>query len=238
MKLSRLAGSLGRWAKRLLLLVVVAAVLYESWIFAWVLWWRQANPETTRFMEIRLAELRVKEPRAQLRQHWTDYDAISRHLKRAVVSAEDDLFVQHHGFDWKGMQKALERNEQRGKIAAGGSTITQQLAKNLWLTPDKTLWRKAPEAIIPVMIEATWSKRRILEVYLNVIEWGNGIYGAEAASRRYFKTSAANLGRDQAARLAAMVPNPRWYENHRSSRAYQKRVAAIQRYMGYARVPR
>ena len=237
MKLSRLAGSLGRWAKRLLLLVVVAAVLYESWIFAWVLWWRQANPETTRFMEIRLAELRVKEPRAQLRQHWTDYDAISRHLKRAVVSAEDDLFVQHHGFDWKGMQKALERNEQRGKIAAGGSTITQQLAKNLWLTPDKTLWRKAQEAIITVMIESTWSKRRILEVYLNVIEWGTGVFGAEAAARHHFGISAAQLSPEQAARLAAMVPSPRYYDRHRDSAGLAAQTETLLTRMSSAQIP-
>lgn len=237
MKLSRLAGSLGCWAKRLLLLVVVAAVLYESWIFAWVLWWRQANPETTRFMEIRLAELRVKEPRAQLRQHWTDYDAISRHLKRAVVSAEDDLFVQHHGFDWKGMQKALERNEQRGKIAAGGSTITQQLAKNLWLTPDKTLWRKAQEAIITVMIESTWSKRRILEVYLNVIEWGTGVFGAEAAARHHFGISAAQLSPEQAARLAAMVPSPRYYDRHRDSAGLAAQTETLLTRMSSAQIP-
>ena len=227
-----------RWCKRLLLAPFVLLLLYQMWLFGWIGWWRWNNPELTRFMEIRLHELQQKDPAARLKQQWLAYPAISNHLKRAIVVSEDDLFVAHDGFDWNGIQKAMERNRQRGKIVAGGSTITQQLAKNLLLSPDKTPWRKAQEAVITVMIEATWSKRRILEVYLNVIEWGNGIYGAEAASRRYFKTSAANLGRDQAARLAAMVPNPRWYENHRSSRAYQKRVAAIQRYMGYARVPR
>ncbi len=138
----------------------------------------------------------------------------------------------------EGIQIAVEKNLKKGRLVAGGSTISQQLAKNLFLSGERSFIRKGQEAVITLMIEATWSKRRILEVYLNVIEWGNGIYGAEAAAHRYYKTSAANLGRDQAAHLAAMVTNPRWYENHRGSRAYQRRVAVISRYMGSAQVPR
>ncbi|SDG77717.1 monofunctional biosynthetic peptidoglycan transglycosylase [Propionivibrio dicarboxylicus] len=217
MKAARFFASLGRWTKRLLWLVVIAAVLYEAWIFAWVLWWRDHNPDITRFMEIRLAELQQKTPGARLSKHWVEYGAITPALKRALIVAEDDSFVHHQGFDWRGMQKALERNEQRGKIAAGGSTITQQLAKNLFLTPDKTHWRKAQEAVITAMIEATWSKRRILEVYLNVIEWGNGVFGAEAAALHHFGIAAAQLSPEQAARLAAMVPSPRYYDRHRDS---------------------
>jgi monofunctional biosynthetic peptidoglycan transglycosylase len=159
-------------------------------------------------------------------------------MKRAIVAAEDSKFLDHEGFDVEGIQAAVEKNLKKGRLVAGGSTISQQLAKNLFLSGERSFIRKGQEAIITVMIEATWSKRRILEVYLNVIEWGNGIYGVEAAARRYYKTSAANLSRDQAARMAAMVPNPRWYENHRSSRAYQRRVAVIERYMGSAQVPR
>ena len=237
MKVRHVLAALGRWLKRLVLLLVLAGVFYEGWIFSQVLWWRQTAPETTRFMEIRLAELREKDPRARLRQHWLDYNAISPHLKRAVIVAEDDLFVQHQGFDWKGMQKAIERNEQRGKIAAGGSTITQQLAKNLFLTPDKTLWRKGQEALITVMIESTWSKRRILEVYLNVIEWGTGVFGAEAAARHHFGVSAGQLSAEQAARLAAMVPSPRYYDRHRESAGLATQTEVLLTRMPSAQIP-
>ena len=231
------AALTARWLKRLLLGVVTIAILYEGWLFGWILWWRQVDPETTRFMEIRLEELRARNPKAQLQHQWVEYGAISAHLKRAVIVAEDDLFVNHHGFDWKGIQKAMERNEQRGKIVAGGSTITQQLAKNLLLTPDKTPWRKAQEAAIAIMIEATWSKRRIFEVYLNVIEWGNGVFGAEAAARHYYNTGAAQLGPEQAARLAGMVPNPRYYDRNRSAPGLGRKTAIILGRMPSADVP-
>jgi monofunctional biosynthetic peptidoglycan transglycosylase len=221
---------------------VAAAValifLYQLWIFAHVLWWIDHNPRSTAFMAAGLERQQNRKPDAELRHEWVPYDRISIHLKRAIVAAEDAKFLSHEGFDVEGIEAAVKKNLKKGRLVAGGSTISQQLAKNLFLSGERSFIRKAQEAIITLMIETTWSKRRILEVYLNVIEWGNGIYGAEAAARRYYKTSAATLGRDQAARLAAMVPNPRWYENHRSSRAYQRRVAVISRYMGYARVPR
>lgn len=226
-----------RWLKRLMLGVVTVAVLYEGWLFGWILWWQQIDPDTTRFMEIRLEELRARDPKARLKHQWVEYGAISVHLKRAVIVAEDDLFVNHHGFDWKGVQKAMERNEQRGKIVAGGSTITQQLAKNLLLTPDKTPWRKAQEAAIAIMIEATWSKRRIFEVYLNVIEWGNGIFGAEAAARHHFGVSAAQLSPAQAARLASMVPSPRYYDRHPDSASLAMRSETLLGRMPSAQVP-
>jgi monofunctional biosynthetic peptidoglycan transglycosylase len=185
-----------------------------------------------------LARQQDKNPDAELRHKWVPYDRISIHLKRSLIAAEDARFLDHEGFDVEGIEAAVKKNVKKGKLVAGGSTISQQLAKNLFLSGERSFIRKGQEAVITLMIETTWSKRRILEVYLNVIEWGNGIYGAEAAARRYHKKSAANLSRDQAARMAAMVPNPRWYENHRSSRAYMRRVAAIKRNMGYARVPR
>jgi monofunctional biosynthetic peptidoglycan transglycosylase len=135
-------------------------------------------------------------------------------------------------------KKSLKKNLKKGRIAAGGSTISQQLAKNLFLSASRNPLRKVQEAVITVMIESLWSKRRILEVYLNVIEWGNGIYGAEAASRRYFKTSAAGVGRDQAALLAAMIPNPRYYETHRAARGLLKRKGIIAARMYQVTVPR
>jgi monofunctional biosynthetic peptidoglycan transglycosylase len=227
-----------KWLGEGLAAAFVLFLLYQLWLFAHVLWWIDHNPATTAFMDAGLARQQDKNPDAELRHKWVPYDRISINMKRAIVAAEDGKFLDHEGFDVEGIQAAVEKNLKKGRLVAGGSTISQQLAKNLFLSGKRSFIRKGQEAIITVMIEATWSKHRILEVYLNVIEWGNGIYGVEAAARRYYKTSAANLSRDQAARMAAMVPNPRWYENHRSSRAYQRRVAVIERYMGSAQVPR
>ena len=227
-----------RWLGKGIAAAVTLVLLYQVWLFAHVLWWIDHNPATTSFMEAGLARQQEKNPDAELRHKWVPYDRISINMKQAIVAAEDAKFLNHEGFDVEGIQAAVEKNLKKGRLVAGGSTISQQLAKNLFLSGERSFIRKGQEAIITLMIEATWSKHRILEVYLNVIEWGNGVYGVEAAARRYYKTSAANLSRDQAARLAAMVPNPRWYENHRSSRAYQRRVAVISRYMGSAQVPR
>jgi monofunctional biosynthetic peptidoglycan transglycosylase len=189
-------------------------LLWQGWYLGWVLWWKWVNPQTTSFQSQRLDEARQKNPKAELKRQWVPYEKISTHLKRAVVAAEDDKFVDHEGFDWEGIQKALEKNQKKGKVVAGGSTISQQLAKNLLLSPTKSLLRKGEEAIITVWIELLWDKRRILEVYLNVVEWGDGVFGAEAAARRYFNVSAAQLGAEQAARLAVMLPAPRRYERN------------------------
>ena len=226
-----------RWGKRLLLLPFLLLALYQLYLLGWVLWWGQVNPDVTRFMSIRLDELRQKDPAIRLQKQWVDEAAISNHLKRAIIASEDALFVEHDGFDWNGIRIALEKNRQRGKIVAGGSTITQQLAKNLLLSPEKTPWRKAQEAVITVMIESCWSKRRILTVYLNVIEWGNGVFGAEAAARHYFGVSAARLSPEQAARLAVMVPSPRFYDRNRYAPALTTRSEIILGRMPSARIP-
>ena len=231
------AKRLWRGGKRLLLGLVVLLLAYQLWLFGWVLWWNQANPATTRFMDIRLGELQARAPGAQLQQRWVGYEKISNQLKRALIVAEDDLFVHHEGFDWDGMQKAIEKNSRRGKFVAGGSTISQQLAKNLFLTPSKTPWRKAQEAIITLMIEALWSKQRIFEVYLNVIEWGNGVFGAEAAARHYYGIGAAQLSAEQAARLAAMVPSPRFYDRQRNAPGLTAKAQVILGRMPAAQIP-
>jgi monofunctional glycosyltransferase len=153
------------------------------------------------------------------------------------VAAEDDKFVDHEGFDWEGMQKALEKNQKKGKVVAGGSTISQQLAKNLFLSAAKTPWRKVQEAVITVMIETLWDKQRILEVYLNVVEWGEGIFGAEAAAKRYFSATAATLGAEQAARLAVMLPAPRKFEKNPFSPFMNGRTQAILGRMQYSELP-
>ncbi len=226
-----------RWLKRIVLGLLLLLLLYQLWFFGWVLWWKWVDPDTTRFMEIRMTELQAKTPKVRLQKLWVDYNRISPHLKRALIVSEDDLFVHHEGFDWEGIQKAMEKNRQRGKIVAGGSTISQQLAKNLLLTPEKTPWRKAQEAVITLMIESTWSKRRIFEVYLNVIEWGNGVFGAEAAARHYFGVSAAQLSAEQAATLAGMVPSPRFYDRNRSAPGLAKKADVILQRMPSAQIP-
>ncbi|WP_150428169.1 monofunctional biosynthetic peptidoglycan transglycosylase [Dechloromonas sp. CZR5] len=229
--------TLGRWLKWGLLGLVGIFLLWQLWLLGWVLLWGWVNPGETKFMEIRLAELRVKNPQAQLKQQWVPYERISIHLKRAIIAAEDAKFVDHEGFDWEGMQKALEKNQKKGRFVAGGSTISQQLAKNLFLTPNKSYFRKAEEAIITLMLENLWSKRRIFEVYLNVIEWGNGVFGAEAAARYYYNVAAAQLGPEQAARLAGMVPNPRYYDRNRAAPGLGRKTAIILGRMASADVP-
>ena len=188
-------------------------------------------------MEDRLQIIQETKPNAELKYKWVNYAQISNNLKRAVIASEDAKFNDHDGFDWEGIEKAYEKNLKKGKIVAGGSTISQQLAKNLFLSSRRTPWRKGEEAIITVMLEKMLTKQRILEIYLNVIEWGNGIFGAEAAARHYFKTSAAGLSSPQAAKLAAMVPNPRFYDDHRNTRYLNRRVSRIQAGMRVVELP-
>ena len=230
--MKRLSG----WLLQGLAIAALAALTLQLLIFAQVLWWSRYDPSSTSFMSIRLEELEEKNPDASLRHQWVPYERISIHLKRAVVAAEDDRFLDHEGFDWEGIQKAIEKNQKKGHAVAVGSTISQQLAKNLFLSPSRSYLRKAQEAIITLMIEKTWSKRRILEVYLNVVEWGNGIFGAEAAARRYYGISAASLGPAQAARMAVMLPNPRRYEKQFGPRL-AAHAASVQRRMIYSEVP-
>lgn len=226
-----------RWLSRGILFLFAAVLLYQGWIFAHIWWWADHNPSSTAFMDERLAELRATRPEARLQQQWLPYARISGQLKRALVAAEDAKFLDHEGFDWEGIQKAYEKNLKKGKIVAGGSTISQQLAKNLFLSGSRNPLRKAEEALITVMLENTLSKRRILEIYLNVIEWGNGVFGAEAAARHYYGASAANLSAEQAARLASMVPNPRYYDLHRNARGLEKKTPIILARMNQAQVP-
>ena len=226
-----------RWLWRGVAVIALAVLLYQLWLFLHVWWWVDHNPATSAFMETRLEVLQDKNPDAELRHQWVPYNRISPNLKRALIAAEDSKFLAHEGFDWEGIQKAYEKNIKKGKIVAGGSTISQQLAKNLFLSGSRTPWRKLEEAAITVMLEQMMSKRRILEIYMNVIEWGEGVFGAEAAARHYFRTSAANLSAAQAARLAAMVPNPRYYDKHREARGLQRRAAIILARMNQVAAP-
>ena len=226
-----------RWAARLVLLLVAAVVIYQFWIFGNVVWWIWFNPSTSAFMEERLVVLQQKNPDAVLRHQWVPYERISINLKRALIAAEDAKFLDHDGFDWEAIQKAYEKNLKKGKVVAGGSTISQQLAKNLFLSGRRTPWRKAEEAMITLMMENVMSKRRIFEIYLNIIEWGNGVFGAQAAARYYYGVSAANLGPEQAARLAAMVPKPRFYDKVRETPLLDRRTGIILDRMSQVSVP-
>ena len=217
--------------------LLVLVVAYQLWLLAHVWWWVDHNPESSAFMEQRLELLQAKNPEAELRHRWVAYNQISPNLKRALIASEDAKFLDHEGFDWEGIQTAWEKNIKKGKVVAGGSTISQQLAKNLFLSGKRTPWRKAEEAIITVMMEQMMSKRRIFEIYLNVIEWGNGVFGAEAAARHYYRKSAKNLGPAEAAKLAAMVPNPRYYDKHFQDRRLLRKARIIQRRMRYAGYP-
>jgi monofunctional biosynthetic peptidoglycan transglycosylase len=200
-----------------MLVLFALLVLYQLWLFAHICWWVKFNPATSAFMEDRLEVMQDKNPKAVLQNKWVPYSKISSNLKRALIVAEDAKFVDHEGFDWEGIALAYEKNKKKGRIVAGGSTISQQLAKNLFLSTKRTPWRKAEEVVITLMLEAVMDKRRIFEIYLNVIEWGNGVFGAEAAAQHYFGVSAAQLSPEQAAKLAAMVPNPRYYDRHREA---------------------
>ncbi len=224
------------WVARGLGVALLLALFWQAVLLTQVVWWSRFDPGSTSFMRIRLAELREADPRAELRQQWVPYERISIHLKRAVVAAEDDRFLDHAGFDWEGIERALERNAEEGRVTAGGSTISQQLATNLFLSSSRSWLRKGQEAAITLMIEATWDKRRILEVYLNVAEWGNGVFGAEAAARHYYGRPAASLGPAEAARLAVMLPNPRRYEKTFGPRL-AAHAARVQRRMANSQVP-
>jgi len=221
----------------LLAALVAVFVLYQGWFFVHILYWVSHDPASTHVMETRLEALREKSPRAALEHRWMPYGRISTHLKRAIIVAEDAKFIDHEGFDWEGIQRAMEKNQRRGKVVAGGSTITQQLAKNLFLSGERSALRKAQEAVITAMLEAAMDKRRILEIYLNVAEWGEGVFGAEAAARHYFGVPAAGLSDAQAARLAAMLPRPRFYDRNRGSPYLARYAETIQARMPGAQVP-
>ena len=228
---------LWRWSWRVFLLALIALVAIQFWFLVHVWYWAGNNPESTAFMRARLEILQQDNPKARLRQQWVPYQRISGHLKRAIVAAEDAKFVNHNGFDWDGIQKAYEKNLREGEIVAGGSTITQQLAKNLFFSGERTWWRKAQEAVVAVMIETVMSKRRILEIYLNVIEWGEGVFGAEAAARHHYGTTAAGLSPEQAARLAAVVPSPRRYGPASDTAYLQRRTQTLLARMNGAQIP-
>lgn len=245
---------------RLLFLVVLGIVVgtlaYEGIMFVRVFLLRSRNPASTSLIDTRIREAEVKGQQPKREQIWVPLEQISPNLQRAVLAGEDTNFFTHGGFDYEAIQKAWEHAQRQSAKEAkeegenddwlpslpefkrGGSTISQQLAKNLYLSSQRTLLRKGQEAALTVMLERTLTKRRILEIYLNVIEWGDGVYGAEAASRRYFRKSATALNANEAAYLSAMIPNPRTVFNPQNNpRRVARRQRIIMRGMPHIKLP-
>jgi monofunctional biosynthetic peptidoglycan transglycosylase len=245
---------------RIFFLVVVGAVIgvigYEAIMLVRVLLLRKGNPTSTSLIDTRINEAEAKGQQPRREQVWVPLDRISPNLQRAVLAGEDTNFVTHHGFDYEAIQKAFEQAQREAAKQAkaegedddwlpnlpefkrGGSTISQQLAKNLYLSSQRSFLRKGQEAALTVMLERSLTKRRILEIYLNVIEWGDGIYGAEAASQHYFHKPASALTTNEAAFLSAMIPNPRTVFNPQiNPRRVGRRQRIILRGMPYVKLP-
>ncbi len=222
--------------------IVVGAVLFACGAYVYlstpdVRSLRSDNPASTAFMELRAREARAKGEQARKEQRWVPYRRISQNLIRAVLVTEDAKFWKHDGLDYEQIKESMEINLERGEFARGASTITQQLAKNLYLSPSKNPVRKLRELLISRRLEAELSKQRILEIYLNVIEWGEGIYGAEAAARRYFGKSASQLSQPESALLAAAIANPRVMNPGQPTARLRRRQAMVLRRIGYVEPP-
>ena len=223
--------SFGKFIKRLLLALMVLVVAFHVLVAGLLLIWKTQPINNSMFM------LTHRIMGGDVSQTWVEYDAIAKSAKQAAIVSEDSTFSQHNGFDMKGIKAAQKKNEATGKMSAGGSTITQQLAKNLFLTSHRSYTRKAEEAVLTIMIETLWDKQRILTAYLNVAEFGNGIYGVEAAAQYYFDKSAANLNRDQSALLIAMLTNPKYYESHQSDKRLRNKQRIIKKRMKNSVLP-
>ncbi|MFI4940449.1 MAG: monofunctional biosynthetic peptidoglycan transglycosylase [Burkholderiales bacterium] len=234
MKASKAMRKLLLWV---ILVPIALVLLAQLYFFAQIGWWVDHNPGSTSFMRKQLSVLREKNPNAVLQHKWVPYNRISVNLKRAIIASEDANFSEHEGVDWDALQKAYEKNARKGKVVAGGSTITQQLAKNLFLSGERSYFRKAQEFVITYMLEYWMEKERIFEIYLNVVEWGNGVFGAEAAAQHYYGISAAGLSAGQAARLAVMLPDPRRFDKNRTSAYLARRTELILHRMGSADLP-
>ena len=245
-----------RWVFLVALGIVVGMVVYEGMMFVRVFYLRTHNPSSTSLIDTRIMEAEAKGQQPRREQIWVPLERISPNLQRAVLAGEDTNFMAHRGFDYEAIQKAWEQAQRETAREAkaegenddwlpslpefkrGGSTISQQLAKNLYLSSQRSFLRKGQEAALTIMLERTLTKRRILELYLNVIEWGDGIYGAEAASQRYFRKPAAALNANEAAFLSAMIPNPRTVFNPQvNPRRVARRQRIIMRGMPYVKLP-
>ena len=245
-----------KWFFLLVAGIVIGTIIYEAILFVRVFRLRSTNPSSTSLIDTRAQQAEAKGQQLRREQQWLPLDRISINLQRAVLAGEDTNFVYHHGFDYQAIQKAWDQAQREAAKEAkkegedddwlpnfpefkrGASTISQQLAKNLYLSSERSFIRKGQEAIVTVMLERCLTKQRILEVYLNVIEWGDGIYGAEAAAEHYFNKSASALTPSEAAFLSAMIPNPRTVFNPQiNPRRVARRQRIILRGMPYVKTP-
>ncbi|MGH8782813.1 monofunctional biosynthetic peptidoglycan transglycosylase [Paraburkholderia sp.] len=234
--LARRPGPL-RWLVYVVAVFALAWIATQAFYFAQIAVWNYVNPRSTAFMRSDAWRLSDDRPDLSIQHTWVPYDQISRNLKRAIIASEDANFVNNNGYETDAILQAWEKNKSRGKIVRGGSTITQQLARNLFLSREKSYIRKGQELIITWMLETLMDKERIFEIYLNSVEWGNGVYGAEAAARYYYRTSAGKLTGWQSARLAVMLPRPKYFDEHRGSAYLTQRAGVIARRMGAAELP-
>lgn len=226
-----------RLLKWLIALPVGAFIFFNAYVYGNIITYRAVAPNQTAFMSMRMSQFHEEGRSVNLDYRWVPYDQISVNLKKALIASEDAKFAEHGGFDWNGIQSAIKRNQKSGKVKAGGSTISQQLAKNLFLNDSRSYIRKAEEAAITAMMEAVTDKDRIFELYLNVIEWDYGVFGAQAASMRFYKKPASNLSKQQAAKLAARVPAPLFYADNPKSKRLRGKTNIILRRMGSAELP-
>jgi monofunctional biosynthetic peptidoglycan transglycosylase len=240
-RLHRWRQGLGRW----LVLIAVAGLLFEILVVARVALTRWIDPQSTTYQRSQMWQLALAKPPFEWHHQWVPLSRIHPHLQRAVIASEDDAFIDHNGVRWDSIEQAWRKNERAQSRASnplkakivGGSTLTQQLAKNLWLSGERNLARKAQELVIAYALETFVSKPRILELYLNSVEWGRGTFGAESAALRHFGVSAQHLDRVQAARLAVLLPRPRVYEKNLEGSYLNDRAFTILSRMSQARLP-
>jgi monofunctional biosynthetic peptidoglycan transglycosylase len=243
--------ALGRW----IVLILLAGCALEVFFIARIAFAATIAPESTAFQRSEAYRIAHTKDRLRWSQEWVPYNRISDNLKRAVIASEDDSFANHDGVDWEALEKAWEKNQKAEERAAkqqararpnapvrqpkivGGSTITQQLAKNLLLSGERTLLRKGQEIVLTFALEKMMSKERILEIYLNSVEWGEGVFGAEAAARHYYRKSASQLSAYEAARLAVMLPRPKYFEKLPNSGYLASRANTIVARMRGAELP-
>ena len=230
-------GSIWRVVRMFVWLLVLGMLVYQAAIFTQVIWYRSNDPKSTAFIDAEREKLAAKKSTIQIHQRWVPYSLISISVKQAVIAAEDSAFTSHDGVDWDSIEKAALENLRSGKVRRGGSTITMQLAKNLFLSSDRSYIRKAQELVITAMLELVLDKKRILELYLNTAEWGVGVFGIEAAARHYFGISASEVDRMQAAWLASVLPAPKRFDRQRESEYLTERAFIILERMPKVRIP-
>ena len=226
-----------RWLKWPIASLLTVVVVYQAYLFMSVAWLVSNNPTTTAFITAEKDRLAQQRSTKTIRQTWVSYSSISPNLKRAVLAAEDSGFAEHDGVEWEAIEKAALENLKKGEIRRGGSTITMQLAKNLFLSPDRSMLRKGQELVITFMLEAVLEKRRILEIYLNVAEWGEGVFGIEAAARHYYGVRAKQLSAEQSAWLASILPAPKRFDKNRNSAFIRSKAEVIQARMPQVALP-